>query len=155
MPYFLAVLCAGSIFRIKKICVTFLTVQESQLISIMTNTAAVHTWHNYINIHEQKHNSKSHTGKCQLCISRKRKQAETKNNQVLIEHFIIILNSHWEPGSFSFTSFPLGGCVSRVHESPLVWFSLPQWEEKKRNRKKWTLLWSYIDILLQVSQRRK
>ncbi|TKS83718.1 hypothetical protein D9C73_017831 [Collichthys lucidus] len=58
----------GSIFRIlKKICVTFLTVQESQLISIMTNAAAVHTWHNYINIHEQKHNPQSHT--VSACVS--------------------------------------------------------------------------------------
>lgn len=36
------------------VCLAFLTERLGQEI-ITTNTAAVHTWHNYINIHEQKH----------------------------------------------------------------------------------------------------
>lgn len=42
------------ILKFKKVCLAFLTERLCQEI-ITTNTAAVHTWHNYINIHEKTH----------------------------------------------------------------------------------------------------
>lgn len=92
----------------------------------MTHTAAVHLLRNYRNIPKQKHK-----------WDQKQGQSQSKPLNLLLksskaDSVWVWFQSHTEIPAHSVLHHCPIGCGSRVHESPLVSFCLPQREEEKK-----------------------